>query len=56
VDGRLNVSLEWATGLFRLANFSICTQPDPKPPDIRQGSPDLRGESWKPRLVSITIS
>ena len=27
VDGRLNVSLEWATGLFRLANYAMCVSP-----------------------------
>jgi hypothetical protein len=56
VNGRLAISLEWCTTLFRYANYGICSTPDLKPPDVRQGKLDLQGGSYRRHAVTIDVS
>ena len=54
--GRVSLSLEGATMIFRHANYGICTSREPLPPDPRQRDLDLKGGSSRPRVVTITVS
>jgi hypothetical protein len=54
-DGRLNISLEFATVLFRYANRGICASHDPMPEDPRQAKLDLQGGAYRPQPVRITV-
>lgn len=55
-DCRLEISMEFATTLFRYANYGICMSLDRLPEDPRQGKLELRGGSYRPRPVRISVS
>ncbi len=48
--------MEFATTLFRYANYGICMSLDRLPEDPRQGKLELRGGSYRPRPVRISVS
>jgi hypothetical protein len=54
---RVDIQFETACMIFRYAGYGRLVSPDPKPPDTRQNTLELRGGSMrKSNVVTWTVS